>query len=311
MGVEAALIGGGAILGSSYLSSKSAERSANAAAAGMQAQGQAQIEAARIAADAAKFRPYNISTALGGVRFGDQTVDITYNPALAKYRERLFGLATSTLPEDIRAAEEEEYRRLVAGSRGALEQQTAALGSGLFRSGRQGLDIYGANPELRAFAAAQMDRELALRQAAEQQIANRIAQSTGLFTSGVGVEQAMLQPLDIGAQLGGRQAQAGAAAGQLITQGAANAANLYGNAANLRMQGGLVGPTMMGNTIADLARNPQFTQGIQGLFGNIQQRMSPTIYGSGNVYGPYGTGTVPTLNPNPAFGSAEYFAYDL
>ena len=176
-------------------------------------------EAARIAADAAKFRPYNITTALGGVRFGDQTANINYNPELAAYRDRLFGLARSTIPMDIRAAEEDEYRRLVEGSRGALEQQTAALGTGLFRTGRQGLDIFGANPEMRAFAAGLSDRELALRQAAEQQIANRIAQSTGLFTSGVGVEQAMLQPLEIGAQLGGRSAAAGAVAADALLKG--------------------------------------------------------------------------------------------
>lgn len=179
----------------------------------------AQAAAANRAADMATFKPYNITTALGGVRFGPQTADITYDPELARYRDALFGLATTGLPEDIRAAEDAEYRRLVEGSRGALEQQTAALGQGLFRSGRQGLDIYGANPEMRAFAASLMDRELALRQAAESQIANRLAQSTGLFTSGLGVEQAMLQPLEIGANLGGRAAQAGANAGQLLSTG--------------------------------------------------------------------------------------------
>lgn len=178
-----------------------------------------QAAAARQAAEMAKFKPYNITTALGGVRFGDQTADIIYDPELARYRDALFGLATTGLPQDLRAAEDAEYRRLVEGSRGALEQQTAQLGQGLFRSGRQGLDIYGANPEMRAFASSLMDRELALRQAAENQIANRLAQSTGLFTSGLGVEQAMLQPLEIGANLGGRAAQAGANAGQLLSTG--------------------------------------------------------------------------------------------
>lgn len=179
----------------------------------------AQARAARDAAEMARFKPYNISSALGSVRFGDQTVDINYNPALARYRDALFGLAATGLPQDLRAAEEEEYQRLLAGSRGALEQQTAQLGQGLFRSGRQGLDIYGANPETRAFAASLMDRELALRQAAEAQIANRIAQSTGLFSSGAGVEATLMQPLELGANLGGRAAQAGAQAGQLLSQG--------------------------------------------------------------------------------------------
>jgi hypothetical protein len=249
MGIEAALIGGGAMLGSSIIGGRAASKGADA-----------QVRAAQLAAEAARFTPYNITTALGGVRFGDQTADITYNPQLARYRDQLFGLAGSTLPEDIRAAEEEAYRRLVAGSRGALEQQTAALGTGLFRTGRQGLDIYGANPEMRAFAAGLSDRELALRQAAEQQIANRIAQSTGLFTSGVGVEQALMAPLDIGAQLGGRQAQAGAVAGQLLGTG-------LSNAANLRMQGDIMGSSMRYNALNDILGNRQIQQGIRGLFG--------------------------------------------
>jgi hypothetical protein len=221
-----------------------------------------QVQAAEIAAESARFKPYNITTALGGVRFGDQTADITYNPALARYRDQLFGLAGSTLPEDIRAAEEAEYQRLVAGSRGALEQQTAQLGTGLFRTGRQGLDIYGANPEMRAFAAGLSDRELALRQAAEQQIANRIAQSTGLFTSGVGVEQALMQPLEIGAGLGGRQAQAGAVAGQLLGTG-------LSNAARTQMQGDIMGSSLRYNALNDILGNRQIQQGIQGLFGNM------------------------------------------
>lgn len=274
---------------SSNKASKAAQSAAQTGAAG-------QVQAAEIAAEAARFKPYNITTALGGVRFGDQTADITYNPALARYRDQLFNLAGSTLPEDIRAAEDAEYRRLLEGSRGALEQQTAALGSGLFRSGRQGLDIYGANPEMRAFAAGLMDRELALRSAAEQQIANRIAQSTGLFTSGVGVEQALLQPLDIGAQLGGRQAQAGATVGQLLGQG-------MSNAANLRMQGDIMGSSLRYNALNDLLGNKQIQQGITGLFNR-----QPSIY---NTYGQGGMGTVPMLDPNAGFGSSGYYAQDM
>lgn len=284
MGIEAALIGGGAMLGSSIIGGRAASKAAQAGA-------DAQLQSAQIAADAAKFRPYNITTALGGVSFGDQTADINYNPQLAAYRNRLFGLSTGMLPEDIRAAEEEEYRRLLEGSRGALEQQTAQLGTSLFRSGRQGLDIFGANPELKAFAAAQMDRELALRQAAEQQVANRIAQSTGLFTSGVGVEQAMLQPLEIGAQLGGRSAAAGAAQADALLRGGLSAAQM-------RTQGSLVGPSLFANNLSNLGNQYMQQQQQQQLFNQMMMARSPSIYGSSNVYGPYGSGTVPVLNPN-------------
>lgn len=190
----------------------------------------------RQAAELAKFKPYNITTALGGVNFGDRTVDINYNPELAAYRDRLFDLAGTVLPEDVAAEEEAAYQRAVAASRGALEQQTAQLGTGLFRSGRQGLDIFGANPELRAFTAAQMDRELALRDAARQEVANRIAQSTGLVTSGFGVEQSLMAPLTIGSDLGGRSAQAGANAAQLLSS-AAQTQQRAGDAASQQLTG--------------------------------------------------------------------------
>lgn len=270
MGIEAALIGGGAMLGSSIIGGRAASKAAQAGA-------DAQLQAAQIAADAAKFRPYNISTALGGVRFGDQTADISYNPELARYRDQLFGLAGSTLPEDIRAAEDAEYRRLVEGSRGALEQQTAQLGTGLFRTGRQGLDIYGANPEMRAFASSLMDRELALRSAAEQQIANRIAQSTGLFTSGVGVEQAMLQPLEIGAQLGGRSAAAGAVQADALLKGGMSAAQM-------RTQGSLVGPSLFANNLSSLGQQYLQGQQQQDLLRQLQLNNPASIYSNTNPF---------------------------
>lgn len=280
------LIGGGLSLVGGLLGGKSTERAASTGAAG-------QVQAAQIAAESARFKPYNITTALGGVRFGDQTADITYNPALARYRDQLFGLAGSELPADLEAARAAEYDRLVSGSRRALEEQTAALGSGLFRSGRQGFDIYGANPEMRAFASGLMDRELALRQSVDQQIANRIAQSTGLFTSGVGVEQALMAPLDIGAQLGGRQAQAGAVAGQLLGTG-------LSNAARTQMQGDIMGSSLRYNALNDLLGNRQIQQGIQGLFTR-----QPSIY---NTYGQGGMGTVPMRDYDP--GGVSYYSYD-
>ncbi len=69
--------------------SKAAE--AQTDAAGIAAAGSK--EAAQIAAEAAKFRPYNVRTALGGVTFGDQSLNIDYDPALAAYRSQLFRAA--------------------------------------------------------------------------------------------------------------------------------------------------------------------------------------------------------------------------
>lgn len=261
----AAAITGGAVIAGSYLSGQAAKSAAEKGAAG-------QVEAARIAADAARFTPYNITTALGGVRFGDQTADILYNPQLAAYRDKLFGLATSTLPEDIQQAEALAYEQQRRSAERLFNQQTAALGTGLFRTGRQGLNVFGAQPETRAFAAAMSDQELALRMAAQQEVANRVAQSTGLFQSGLGVENALLQPLEIGANLGGRAASAGAVQANALLQGGLSAAQL-------RTQGGMVGPALMANNLSNLATNPAFMRGVQGLFG--QPASTASIYSLG------------------------------
>lgn len=275
-----------AVVASAVISSQ-ASKSAASKAAG------AQERSAQIAAEAAKFTPYNITTALGGAQFGDGTVDINYNPELAAYRDRLFSMATGILPEDIRAAEEEEYQRLVAGGRSALEQQTAQLGTGLFRTGRQGLNVFGAQPELRAFSSSLLDRENQLRQAARTEVANRIAQSTGLATSGFGVETALLQPLSLGAELGGRAMQGGIAGAQLLGQAGSQAAQT-------RLAGSLVGPSLLaqGATMfgGQALRNQQQNQLYDRLYGmNSPWGMSEAGMLSRGV-NLYGAAPPPTYN---------------
>lgn len=192
---------------------------ANAAAA-------QQAAAAREAAELAKFKPYSVSTRFGRGVFdaANQTASMQYDPQLAAYRDRLFALAPTMLPTDIRQAELEEYNRLRAGGQRQFEELTAQLGTGLFRSGRQGLDIYGAQPETRAFASALIDRENQLREQARAKVAADLAQAEGLFTSGVGVEQALLQPLMLGESFGKSQSAAGAQAGQILGGGLQQAA---------------------------------------------------------------------------------------
>lgn len=237
-------------------------------------------EAAAIAADAAKFRPYNVRTALGGVSFGDQTLNIDYDPAIAAYRANLFRLAGAELPGDIAQAEEAEYQRLRSATDPTTRQQFSQLGTNLFRTGRQGLDIYGANPELRAFQAAQIDKDIQLREQAKANVTGRIAQSTGLFQSGVGVEQAALQPLEIGAQLGGRSAQAGAAQASLLFRGGLEASQAQ--AAGAR-QAGLISAQSQQGLFNAL---PSYRQII-----NQQQAPAP-IYGSSSVF---------SVGPSPSY----------
>lgn len=230
-------------------------QAANIAAAGS-------TEAAQIAADAAKFRPYNVRTALGGATFRDGAVDIEYSPFATSLRNRLFDLAQTQLPTDIAAAEAAEYQKLRTAAQPALEQQTSQLGTSLFRTGRQGLDIYGANPELRAFNQALIDRETALQEQAKANVANRIAQSAGLFQTGYGVEQAALEPINIGAGLGGRAATAGAAGASALLQGGLAAAQAQQKAAqNVGLLQGQAWSNL-GQTINQRAQQPG------GLFGN-------------------------------------------
>jgi hypothetical protein len=244
-------------------------------------------EAAAIAADAAKFRPYNVRTALGGVSFGDQTVAIDYDPALAAYRANLFRLAGSQLPQDIAQAEEAEYQQLRSAADPASRQQFSQLGTNLFRTGRQGLDIYGSNPELRAFQAAQIDKETQLREQAKANVAGRIAQSSGLFQSGVGVEQASLQPLEIGAQLGGRSAQAGAAQASLLFRGGLEASQAQ--AAGAR-QAGLIAAQSQQGLFSSLPTYRQFVgqqQAPAPVYGSSAPMSISQVYGLQDYSGGY------------------------
>ncbi len=157
--------------------------------------------------------------------------------------ETLFGLGQQYLaqsPEQARAQYLQEQYAMLDPIRQREEQR---LGASVFGRGRAGLNIGDVGqPELAALATARRTQDLQLAAQAEQEARNRIAYGTGLFgeagrlqTSALApfqtqfgvsqlLEQAGQQPLDIGAQLGGRTATAGAQAGQSLLQGGLAAA---------------------------------------------------------------------------------------
>ncbi len=135
----------------------------------------AQTEAARIAAEEARFRPVGITTRFGSSQFQfgpDGRVSgagYTLNPELAAFQNRLFGLAGNTLsqaemapeqfaalpqaasalfnlggqylqqtPEQVAAAYMQRQQDLLAPSR---ERQFAQLQNQLFQTGRSGLSV--------------------------------------------------------------------------------------------------------------------------------------------------------------------------
>jgi hypothetical protein len=157
--------------------------------------------------------------------------------------QTLFGLGQqylATTPEQARNQYLQEQYAMLDPIR---QREEARLGASVFGRGRAGLNIGDVGqPELAALATARRTQDLQLAAQAEQEARNRIAYGTGLFgeagklqTSALApfqtqfgvsqlLEQAGQQPLDIGAQLGGRSALAGAQAGRSLLEGGMAAA---------------------------------------------------------------------------------------
>jgi hypothetical protein len=126
------------------------------------------------------------------------------------------------------------------------------LGTGLFGTGAS---LLGLIPQYQTQAMAPFQTQLGLAQT---------------------IENLGQQPLDIGAQLGGRTATAGAQAGQALLQGGLGAAQT-------QLTGNLVSSSARYGAIQDLLNNPQIQRGVGGLFGGSTTGpdMSYLAYGGG------------------------------
>jgi hypothetical protein len=170
----AVAVGGAGLVGG-YMQGQSAQRAANTSA-------QAQLEAARIAADAARFRPVGVTTRFGSSQFGFDpsgnlsSAGYTVSPELKAYQDRLmamgagglaqaemaqqqfaplqgaaqglFGLGQQYLsqsPEQVAQQYMAKQQDLLAPGR---ERQMAQLQNTLFQQGRGGLSVgaTGARP---------------------------------------------------------------------------------------------------------------------------------------------------------------------
>ena len=203
----------------------------------------------------------------------------------------LFGLGQQYLaqtPEQVAADYMARQQSLLAPSR---EREFAQLQNRLFQTGRGGLSVGGtgmrpgggeglraASPEMEAYynAIAQQDAALAAQAQAEGQ--KQVQFGAGLlgtganllggytqgitgayspFSTGVGIgaqlETLGQAPLDIGAQLGGRSAQAGANVGQSLFQG-----GLIG----ARTTQAATGTSPFGDTLLSLAKNPMAQEAL-------------------------------------------------
>jgi hypothetical protein len=157
--------------------------------------------------------------------------------------QTLFGLGQQYLAQSPEQARNQYLQEQYAMLDPIRQREEARLGASVFGRGRAGLNIGDVGqPELAALANARRTQDLQLAAGAEQAARDRIAYGTGLFGEAANLgttalspfqtqfglsqllETAGQQPLDIGAQLGGRSATAGAQAGQSLLQGGLAAA---------------------------------------------------------------------------------------
>lgn len=218
MGIEAALIGAGAgLIGSSM--------AGNAAKSAARTSANAQLEAARIGAQAGAFRPVGVTTRFGQSDFQmgtDPTTGLpilesagyTMSPEIAALQEQLLGLAPGALTRAAGAYERaapveqaaqglfglgaqylgespEAVRQRYMSQQQALldptrQAEEQRLAQSVFGRGRAGLNIGGGGqPELAALAGARRMQDLQLAAAADQAAQQQVQFGQGLFGQGM------------------------------------------------------------------------------------------------------------------------------
>lgn len=351
--IGGAIAGGLGLLGSSMTSS--AQRQAAETSA------QAQLEAARQAAEAAKFRPVGVTTGFGAsqFQFGPEgylsSAGYQLSPELQAQRQRLMGLAGMGLtqaeqapaayaplgqaaqglfnlgqqylaqsPEQVAQRYMQQQQALLAPGR---EQQLANLQNQMFQTGRGGLAVGGTsgaggsvalgatNPELQAYYNALAQQDAALAAQAQQAGQQQLAFGTGLFGTGANllggmyggqvaalspytsylsgagsIEELGQQALNLGSNLGGRTAAAGANVGQSL---------LYGGLGAAKTLQASQGQSPLGTSLVNAASSPYLQSGLgnwmSGGMGNpLQAQFAQTTLGQSG----FGTGL--------AYGNQDY-----
>lgn len=251
--------------------------------------------------------------AMTGVSLGQAEQAIAAATPLQAAGRRLFGLGEQYLAESPEAARQRVFGQLQDIRRPEQMREEARLQASAFGRGRTGINIGATGqPELFALARAREEQRARDFLTAEQAAQQQIGFGTSLFGTGANLygtsyqmpvqalapfqtqfgvaqllEQVAQQPLDIGAQLGGRAATAGQAAGQSLLSGGLGSAQT-------RLQGSLVGPTLFASNIANIGQQYMQGQQQQQLFDRLLAlRQPPTM-------SPLGTGT------GPMYGSQDF-----
>lgn len=295
-----------------------------AAKAAAETSAKAQIKAAQVAADAQKFRPVGVTSRFGTSNFGfDKNgylneAGYTTSPELLGYQSFLSGqgeqamqdvsgllsLGRGYIGEDPNAVKQryiDQQRALLAPEN---EQALAGIRNNLFQTGRGGLatgattagGMMATNPEMAAYYNALAKQNAALTAGAEQAAQQQVTFGQGLLSSAysplqsnVGLQaefdKLAMNPLQVGAELGGRSATAGSNVGQSLLAGGMGAAKTM-QAANSyspwssAISGAFSNPAVQ-NAINNYSyQQPvqpgQFTPGSSTFMGPMYQTPQPT-----------------------------------
>ena len=208
----------------------------------------ANLAAGQQAAAAAEFKPYSITTGFGTSYFDKDKQQAGYeiDPALKAFQDTYYQGAGQFLGQ-VTADPMEAARRYQQQQMGLLTDPRLAEDQALrlqqLQSGRIGLGLSGisqgagagtglVNPEQyqRDLARARIDAEIAASSIGmgQSDIDRAISRGTGLFQTGAGIEELAMKPLTLGADIGSKQAVAGAQQGANLLAGgqAAAQANL-------------------------------------------------------------------------------------
>ena len=227
----------------------------------------ASTAAGQQAAAAAEFKPYSITSGFGTGYFDTNKNQAGYeiDPVLQAFRDQMYGGSADFLGQvttDPNAAAQNYYNQQQGIMAGGREAEDIALRNQQMQQGRIGLGLssqaMGAggpagmgggylNPGQYSQQVARnmADQQLAASsmQMAQADIDRNIARGQGMLQTATGLEQLAMSPLQMGADIGNRQAIAGANQGQALLaggQGAANAnlasglgmAGMFSNAGN-------------------------------------------------------------------------------
>ena len=265
--IGAAIGAGASLLGGAMAGDSASE------AAGISAN--AQLEAARIAAEAQKFRPVGVTTAFGSSQFGMSpegyltSAGYTLSPEMARQRDLflsqagtqglglaqqagtagqgLFNLGQGYLAQSPEAAAQQWMQAQQAALAPSQERQLANIRNQQQQLGRAGLAVgatsaggMGAsNPELQAYYNSLAQTNLGLAGQAQQEGRAQTQFGQGLLTGGLGLTSAGYAPYQTQLGLASQLEQLGAGALETGSALGGRAATAGANVGQTLLQGGM------------------------------------------------------------------------